>query len=205
MKNKKSIRVLFFLVGLVIQTMGISLTLISDFGAGGWDLVNVGLRNHFGLTIGMWLNIVAIILITISGVMNRRFPQYTCLITCFVQGVFIDMWMLILPKMHNASIINKFTVFIMGIVILSVGVSVYILAKFPVGSLDHFMISIQECFHIKIGYAKVIMEGIGVTLALILGQSIGVGTVIVIFCIGPIIQVMIKYTTTIYDKLIGQV
>ena len=204
MKREKTVRALFFLVGLVIQTLGISLTLISNFGAGGWDLVNVGLSSHFGLTIGTWLNIVAVILITVSGIMNKRFPQYTCIITCFVQGIFIDMWMAVLPKMHGDVFLNKFLVFMVGIIVISIGVSIYILAKFPVGSLDHFMLSIQEFFHIPVGAAKMLMEGLGVVLALLLGQKIGIGTVIVIFCIGPIIQVMLKYTTRLYDNLIKQ-
>ena len=50
------IRIAFFLIGLILISFGISVSIVSNFGVGGWDAFNIGLKNHFGFTIGTWMN-----------------------------------------------------------------------------------------------------------------------------------------------------
>ena len=45
-KRKDITRVLFYIVGLFIMGLGIALNAISNFGAGPWDAVNIGLSYH---------------------------------------------------------------------------------------------------------------------------------------------------------------
>ena len=45
-KRKDIVRVLFYIVGLSIMGLGIALNAISNFGAGPWDAVNIGVSYH---------------------------------------------------------------------------------------------------------------------------------------------------------------
>ncbi|MDQ7864987.1 hypothetical protein RCO48_39505 [Peribacillus frigoritolerans] len=47
-------RLTIYITGLAITALGIALIVRSIVGAGPWDSVAVGLKLHFGLTIGMW-------------------------------------------------------------------------------------------------------------------------------------------------------
>ena len=72
-KNKeKIIRIIFFIFGLILLSFGISLIIKSEFGTGAWDAVSVGLFNKFNLSIGIWMNIVAVILVISSGIMLKK-------------------------------------------------------------------------------------------------------------------------------------
>ena len=67
-KTNLKLRIVFFLVGLLIMALGISIIAISNFGNGPWDAVNIGLSEKTGLSIGLCMNIVAFIQIIIGGI-----------------------------------------------------------------------------------------------------------------------------------------
>ena len=48
-KTDLKLRIVFFLVGLFIMGLGISLIAVSNFGNGPWDAVNIGLSEKPGL------------------------------------------------------------------------------------------------------------------------------------------------------------
>ena len=49
-KTNLKLRIVFFLVGLLIMALGISIIAISNFGNGPWDAVNIGLSEKTGLS-----------------------------------------------------------------------------------------------------------------------------------------------------------
>ena len=53
MKNR-SIVAAFYLVGLTFLSLGISLIILAELGAGACDAMNVGLNELFGLSVGTW-------------------------------------------------------------------------------------------------------------------------------------------------------
>ena len=89
-KKNMPLRIGFFLVGLLIMGLGISLIAISNFGNGSWDAVNIGLSEKTGLSIGLCMNIVAIIQIIIGSIINKEFPNLATMITSICLGAFID-------------------------------------------------------------------------------------------------------------------
>ena len=52
MKDRIKVRIILFLLGICILTLGVALTIQADYGAGAWDSVNVGLYKTFGLSVG---------------------------------------------------------------------------------------------------------------------------------------------------------
>ena len=86
-KKKDIVRVLFYIVGLSIMGLGIALNAISNFGAGPWDAVNIGVSYHLKLSVGICMNIVAILNLIIGGILNKEFPKITPIITSLVLGL----------------------------------------------------------------------------------------------------------------------
>ena len=78
-KTNLKLRIVFFLVGLLIMALGISIIAISNFGNGPWDAVNIGLSEKTGLSIGLCMNIVAFIQIIIGGIIRKEFPNIATL------------------------------------------------------------------------------------------------------------------------------
>ena len=84
---------LFYIIGLIFLSFGISLMILSNLGAGPWDAMYVGLSENVGLTVGSWVFIVGSLLIIINGVLLRKIPDFLAVITIILIGSFMDFWL----------------------------------------------------------------------------------------------------------------
>lgn len=200
-KTNLKLRIVFFLIGVFIMAFGIAIIAVSNFGNGSWDAVNIGLSKKTGLSIGLCMNIVAIIQIIIGGIINKEFPNFKTLITSIFLGMSIDFWMLFLGKIVVNEPFMKFIVFILALPILSVGISIYLVSKLPNTPLDYFMLAIKSKLNLSLMVSKMLSESIGLVLGFILGGTIGLGTIIIILTIGPMIEFLQKPCNSIFNRL----
>jgi len=89
---------IFYVVGILLLTLGISLTIQSDLGTSPFDALLVGLSKSVGLTVGSWEVIIAVILIGCNSLLQRQRPEVLGLLTALITGIGIDMWLFLL---HN--------------------------------------------------------------------------------------------------------
>ncbi|MCA1032614.1 DUF6198 family protein [Bacillus timonensis] len=194
-------RSLFFVIGLFIISFGVGLTIKADLGAGAWDALNVGLSNTIGLTVGSWVIIVGVILIFVNAVLLKKKPEYLAVITIFLVGMFIDFWLLLIMKnLDPDQFIVKLVLFAVGLLFLAMGIAIYLQAKFPLIPIDNFMIAIRERLHVSLGMAKTIGELTALLLAFLFNGPIGLGTILVTFLIGPIIQFFFPYFERLMNR-----
>ena len=201
LKKKNYLTYLFYLIGVIILSFGITVTIVSNFGAGSWDALNVGLSNTIGLSVGNWVILVGILLLIASSIIERKALKITSLLTSFIIGIFIDIWMVVLNSITTDTYLLKFILFIIGIIITSFGLSLIIFAKLPPGPIDYFALAIKDRFNLSIGQAKTISEGIGLILAIIFKGPVGLGTLLTMFIIGPCIQFFNKLLHPILLKI----
>lgn len=183
------IRSIFFLVGIVILSFGISMTIKADLGAGAWDALNVGLSSLIGLTVGSWVFIIGLFLILINAWIVRERLDYFAVITILIIGFMIDFWLLIVMDSWNlSSLIEQFLLLLIGIIVLGFGVSLYLQPKFSLNPVDGLMVSLKKRFRLSTMVAKTITEATALIIAFLIGGPIGVGTFIILFGVGPAIQ-----------------
>ncbi|MEH7386911.1 membrane protein [Bacillus sp. JJ1521] len=194
-------RITFFCVGLFILALGISLMIIADIGAGAWDALNVGLSKTIGLTVGNWVMIVGILIMLVNALLLQARPEFLAIGTIILIGFFIDFWLLIaFDEWNPEGWIVQFLVLLAGLVIASLGIAIYLQAKFPLSPLDNLMLAISKRFKLKVGVSKTIGEATGLILALLSGGPIGIGTLVCTFGIGPIIQFFFPYCERLMEK-----
>nr|WP_304215148.1 membrane protein [Fredinandcohnia onubensis] len=197
-------RIIFFCVGLFVLALGISLMIIADIGAGAWDALNVGLSESIGLTVGNWVIIVGICVMLLNAFLLKERPAYLSIGTIILIGFFIDFWLLVaLAGLDFDSLAVMVLVFLGGLVAASLGIAIYLQAKFPLSPLDNLMLAISKRFKLRFGISKTIGEATGLVLALLFGGPIGIGTLVVTFCIGPIIQFFYPHCERLMEKGLG--
>ncbi|MCF6138991.1 YczE/YyaS/YitT family protein [Pseudalkalibacillus berkeleyi] len=183
------VRLISFVLGLSLISFGVSLTIKAELGTGAWDALNVGLSKTVGLTVGSWVFIVGIVLIGLNAILLKTRPDFLAVFTIFLAGVFIDGWLLVVFDTYQASDLwEQIAVFIIGVIILSFGIAVYLQAKFPLIPIDKLMLAIQERLGVSMGVAKTIGELSALVAAFFFSGPIGLGTLIVTFTIGPLVQ-----------------
>lgn len=84
---------LFYILGILILTLGISFTIQSSLGTSPFDALLVGLSTNVGLTVGSWEIILALILICFNSILKRQRPEILGMLTAFITGIGIDMWL----------------------------------------------------------------------------------------------------------------
>jgi uncharacterized membrane protein YczE len=195
-------RFLFYIVGLTILSMGVSLTIKSDMGAGPWDALNVGLSKTFGLTVGSWVIIVGLILIVVNALLLKEKPDFLAIFTIVIVGAFIDFWLIYVFKtLEPTTLLTQLIVLILGLIFLSFGISTYLQAKYPLIPIDRFMLAIQYRLKVNLMIAKTIGELTALILALIFKGPIGIGTIIIALVVGPFVQLFVPRLERLKEKM----
>ncbi|MHC0036213.1 YczE/YyaS/YitT family protein [Pseudoneobacillus sp. C159] len=195
-------RLVFWLIGIVILSLGASLTIKANMGVGAWDALNVGLSKMTGLTVGSFVIIMGLILLFVNALLLKTRPDYLAVFTFFIIGTLIDFWLLVMLVDFNPSTsIFKFTTLVIGLLVIGIGVAMYLQPKFPINPLDNFMVGISQRLGVSFVVAKTIGEVIALVFALIVGGPIGFGTLIVTLGIGPCIQLFVPFSEKVAINL----
>ncbi|MGM9967210.1 YitT family protein [Rummeliibacillus sp. TYF005] len=196
-------RWLFFFTGLLVIGLGIALTVKGQrFGVGSWDVLHIGLFNHFGLSIGLWSDIAGVLIITVSSIGMRQFPKIGTFFNMIFVGLFLDFFNWLLPDVHLISL--QFMDFFLGVVLIAVGGGIYISANLGAGPRDSLMLLAVEKFHCSITVARTIMEIVVAFAGYLLGGPVGIGTIIMVFALGPIVQISLSFCRKLLKKCIGE-
>ncbi|KHF41314.1 YczE/YyaS/YitT family protein [Halalkalibacter okhensis] len=183
------IRAFSYIFGLMIVSFGVTLTILAGLGAGAWDALNVGLSHMTPFSVGNWVIFVGIILIIINSLLTKSKPVFVSLITILILGYFIDFWLLIVfPDTLVNGFFYQMATLLVGVVVLACGASMYMQAKFALIPIDGLMFALRDVLGVKIMVAKTISEVTALAAAFFVGGPIGIGTLIVTFAIGPLIQ-----------------
>ena len=92
----RKVKYIFYVLRILLLTLGISFTIQSDFGTSPFDAVLLGLSIRVGLTVGSWGIIIALILICCNSFLIRQRPEVLGLVTAAITGIGIDS--IVTPK-----------------------------------------------------------------------------------------------------------
>ncbi|PET78171.1 membrane protein [Bacillus sp. AFS001701] len=196
------IRTLFYLIGLLFLTLGISLAIKAGLGASAWDALAVGESKTFGLSVGNWIIINSSILLFVNAFLQKKRPDWLAAITFILIGRFLDFWLTVESEhLFDSNMVTRYIQLVLAILSMTIGIAVYLQAKFPLSPIDDLMISLNKRFGVSLGVAKTIGEVFALVLAFLLKGPIGIGTVLITFSIGPILQRLRGPIEKLYIKL----
>lgn len=194
----------FFFIGLVTACLGVGLIIKSGVGAGPWDAFFVGIVGKFGLTVGIWVMLIQAFYLIFNSILSKKRIQFESAITVLLWGLIIDFQMGVTLKhvqLVDGALSMKWGAFLVGIIFTGIGIGIYLTSKFPTMPYDGTMIIISERFKLTLNVSRTILEGIGLASAWVVGGPIGIGTVIIMLMIGPLIQICTRYSTLIYERI----
>lgn len=203
MNKEFTIRWFVFFTGLMVMGLGVSLTIKGQrFGVGSWDVLHIGLFNKLGLSIGLWSIIMGLIIITVSSIGLRELPKLGTFLNMLFVGLFIDFFNWLLPDPSTFSI--QFIDFIFGVLLLAIGCGIYISANLGAGPRDTLMLLAVKKLNFSVRSARTVMEVGVAVIGFLLGGPIGIGTIIMAFGLGPVIQVSLEYSQKVLARLLSE-
>ncbi|MGM7722914.1 YczE/YyaS/YitT family protein [Metabacillus sp. Hm71] len=193
----------FYVLGILILTLGISFTIQSDLGTSPFDALLVGLSLNVGLTVGSWEIIIALLLICCNSLLIRQKPEVLGLLTAFITGIGIDMWLFLLPFFITPELwYSKVVCFGIGLVFIGVGTATYLQTNFAPIPVDRLTLIIKELTRTNIFFSRTFIYLIFLIMALILNGPIGVGTLLTVCLGGLILNYFMPITEKVLDRFL---
>ncbi|WP_400163999.1 YitT family protein [Brevibacillus sp. TJ4] len=198
-----AIRYAMFVLGLFVGAFGAVLSIKANLGVAPWDTLHIGLQMTFGLTIGIWSQIVGVIVIVSSYVIAKIKPSFPMFLNMFCFGTFLDLilWLDLIPQ--GETMFQKIVLFSLGMVIMAVGIGMYLSPRLGAGPRDSFMLAMNERLGWSIQRVRLIIEVTVLLAGASLGGPVSVGTVLIALLTGPMIQRTILFWETLMRKPYG--
>ena len=185
MMNSFLSKSLIYVAGLFTLAFGVVLLINADVGIAPWDALYVALSDQIGFTVGSWVFIVGGILIFINSLIMMRKPNLAGFIPIILLGLFVDLLNLkILTFIDVNGIVPRWILFLVGLVIMGLGIAVYLFASLASIPNDELMLALTERTGWSIGVTKTITEAIAFVLAFLLGGPMGAGTFVEVLLLG---------------------
>ncbi len=180
-------RVVRCIVGLGLFGLGISMFLASKLGVPAWDVFHQGISRKTGIPIGLVIEISSVFVLLLWIPLRQRLGLGT-LLNAVEIGLIVYLVVDHLP--HSDRIVWRLAYIAGGMFSIAIGSGLYIGAGLGSGPRDGLMLGLAQR-GISIRVARTGIELTVLAVGLALGGSVGLGTVVFTFGIGPLVQVFL--------------
>ena len=174
------------LLGLVLFGLGLALMVVADLGLAPWEVLHQGISRQTGIPIGTVGILTGIIVLVLWIPLRERIGLGT-VANVIVIGIVIDLTLLLLPARID-DLTLRWAALAGGLLLVGAGSGFYIGAGLGPGPRDGLMTGLARRGH----SIRVVRGGIEISVLAagwLLGGTVGIGTVIFAFGIGPLVQV----------------
>ena len=184
-------RVAYLFFGLLLFGLGIVMTIRSNLGTAPWDVLHLGLINYFPVTVGQVSQLTGVIVVGLGLALGIK-PGWGTIANLYFIGVFIDLFMSSNFIPLPGQMVSQLALLSAGILVIGWGSFFYLSAALGAGPRDSFMVGAIRKSGWPLWKVRTAIEATVTLLGFLLGGPIGVGTIIVVFTLGPSIQLAFR-------------
>lgn len=174
--------------GLVIFGIGISMQIMSDLGLSPWEVLHQGVSFQTGIPIGTVGILTGIAVLVLWIPLRERWGIGTVL-NVFLIGIVIDVTLWLAPE-GIGNLWLRWGLLIIGILLVGLGSAFYIGGGLGPGPRDGLMTGLARKGW-NVGVARGAIEIAVLALGWLLGGTVGIGTVMFAFGMGPLIALLL--------------
>lgn len=188
-------RVLILLVGLTIAHLGVTLFILADLGSDPFNVLVQGIFRTIGnlldwsfITHGRVHIVICFIIILALLAVDRSYIKIGTILCMIFGGPIIDVFTVVLAPVFaiTDSFVFKLLMLALGCVILAYGMTIVIKSDAGTGPNDLVAVVISDKLKKKFSIVRIIVDLSFVIIGFVLGGSLGIGTIICAFCVGPV-------------------
>lgn len=178
-------------LGLFLYAVGIVLTINANLGLSPWDVFHQGVSKNLGITMGQASIAVGFIFIILDWILGEKVGLGTICNMLFI-GTFMDFLMLnnLIPIFNN--LFAQIIMIILGMFIIGAASYFYIGAGLGSGPRDGLMVALTKRTKKSVSFIRNSIEFSVLTIGYILGGTVGIGTLIMVFALGYLVQLAFK-------------
>ena len=186
---------LYLCLGLALFGLGEGLLIVSFTGASPWSVLAQGISLNANLSIGTITLFISLVVLIFWLPLKQK-PGIGTILNALIIAMMIDICIKFVPTPENyisqliLAIVAVFTVGFVG--------GIYLVANLGAGPRDGLMVGLQKKTNMPIAAVRAFLEISVVTVGWYLGGTVGLGTLLFAFGIGPAVALGLFLTEKIF-------
>ena len=172
----------FLCFGLSIFGLGEGLLIVSFTGASPWSVLAQGISLKVNASIGIITFFISIFVISLWVFLNQK-PGIGTILNAVIIAAMIDLCLNYVSTPE--SFILKIILAVAAVLLVGIGSGIYLVANLGPGPRDGLMTGLQKKTNLPIAAVRAFLEITVVSIGWYLGGTVGIGTILFAFGIGP--------------------
>jgi|OM-RGC.v1.010775738 Predicted membrane protein len=194
---KPKLSSLFFLcLGLMFFGLGEGLLIVSNAGASPWSVLAQGISLNVNLSIGVITLIISITVLLLWIPLRQKLGIGTIL-NALIIAAMIDICIKFVPtpEIYYSQLLLAF----IAVLTVGLGGGIYLIANLGAGPRDGLMVGLQIKTNLPIAAVRAFLEISAVSIGWYLGGTVGPGTLLFAFGIGPAVALALYLVGRIFS------
>ena len=172
----------FLCFGLSLFGLGEGLLIVSLTGASPWSVLAQGISLNVNLSIGTITLLISIAVLLLWIPLGLK-PGMGTIFNALIVALMIDLCIKFIPTPSNY--VYQIVLAVISVIIVGIGGGIYLVSNLGAGPRDGLMIGLQKITNLPIAAVRATLEISVVSVGWYLGGTVGVGTLLFAFGIGP--------------------
>ena len=186
----------FLCFGLSLFGLGEGLLIVSFTGASPWSVLAQGISLNVNLSIGTITLLISIAVLILWIPLGQK-PGMGTIFNALIIAMMIDLCIKYVPTPSNY--IHQLILAMISVIIVGIGGGIYLVSNLGAGPRDGLMIGLQKLTNFPIAVVRGTLEISVVSIGWYLGGTVGIGTLLFAFGIGPCVALGLYLVDKTFD------
>ena len=186
----------FLCFGLSLFGLGEGLLIVSFTGASPWSVLAQGISLNINLSIGTITLLISIAVLILWIPLGQK-PGMGTIFNALIIAIMIDLCIKYVPTPSNY--IHQLLLALISVITVGIGGGIYLVSNLGAGPRDGLMIGLQKLTNFPIAVVRATLEISVVSIGWYLGGTVGVGTLLFAFGIGPCVALGLYLVDKTFD------
>ena len=186
----------FLCFGLTLFGLGEGLLIVSFTGASPWSVLAQGISLNINLSIGTITLLISIAVLVLWIPLGLK-PGMGTIFNALIIAFMIDLCIKFVPTPSNYT--NQILLAVLSVLAVGIGGGIYLISNLGAGPRDGLMIGLQKLTKLPIAVVRGTLEISVVSIGWYLGGTVGIGTLLFAFGIGPCVALGLYLVDKIFN------
>ena len=186
----------FLCFGLTLFGLGEGLLIVSFTGASPWSVLAQGISLNVNLSIGTITLLISIAVLILWIPLSQK-PGMGTIFNALIIAFMIDLCIKFVPT--PSDYFNQLILAVISVIMVGIGGGIYLVSNLGAGPRDGLMIGLQKVTNLPVAAVRAFLEISVVGIGWYLGGTVGVGTLLFAFGIGPCVALGLFLVDKIFD------
>lgn len=180
-------------VGLLIFSLGVHLTIRANLGLAPWDCLGMGISFQTPLNYGLSMTMTSLIILFIDILINEKIGFGT-IIDALLTGNAVQLFNDMDPFPQTTGTLAGILIIIAGLALMAIGQCIYMSSAQCCGPRDALLVGLgKHLSRFPIGAVQIMLWGTALLIGWLLGGPVGIGTLVSTFGSGIVMQIIFAF------------